>query len=40
MKGNDNAQSFVMHWGNPAAGSASSPKAVFSIADGFWACGT
>ncbi len=35
VKGNDNAQSFVMHWGNPEAGSASNPKAVFDVADGF-----
>jgi hypothetical protein len=35
VKGNDNAQSFVMHWGNPAAGSASDPKSVFGMADGF-----
>ena len=35
VKGNDNTQSFLMHWGNPAAGSASNPKAVFSMTDGF-----
>ncbi len=35
VKGNDNAQSFLMHWGNPEAGSASDPKTVFSMGDGF-----
>jgi hypothetical protein len=35
VKGNNNAQSFVMHWGNPAAESASSSKSVFSMEDGF-----
>ena len=35
VKGNSNAQSMVMHWGNPAAQSASSGKSVFSAEDGF-----
>jgi biopolymer transport protein ExbB len=35
VKGNSNAQSFVMHWGNPAATSASDSKAVFNKEEGF-----
>jgi hypothetical protein len=35
VKGNDNAQSIQMHWGNEAATSAADSKAVFSKAGGF-----
>ena len=35
VKGNSNAQSIVMHWGNADAVSASSQKGVFSMEDGF-----
>jgi biopolymer transport protein ExbB len=35
VKGNNNAQPFLMHWGNPDAASASDSKAVFSKEDGF-----
>ncbi|HEY0710059.1 MAG TPA: DUF2341 domain-containing protein [Polyangia bacterium] len=35
VKGNSNTQSIVMHWGNPAAQSASSSRQVFSMEDGY-----
>jgi hypothetical protein len=35
VKGNDATQSFLMHWGNAAAASASDSKAVFSKEDGY-----
>ena len=35
VKGNSKAQSFVMHWGNPDATSASSSRTVFAMADGY-----
>ncbi len=37
IKGNDNAQSFNMYWGNPAAGDASDSTKVFASADGVMA---
>jgi hypothetical protein len=35
VKGNDKAQSFVMHWGHPDAENGSRSKTVFSTADGY-----
>ncbi len=35
VKGNNNTQSFVMHWGNPSAESASASKALFNKEDGY-----
>ena len=35
LKGNDNSQSILMHWGNPGAVSAANSKAVFSKEAGF-----
>jgi hypothetical protein len=35
VKGNNAAQSILMHWGNPAAASAADSKAVFSKEDGW-----
>jgi Concanavalin A-like lectin/glucanases superfamily/Domain of unknown function (DUF2341) len=35
VKGDDASQSFVMYWGNPAAGTAGDAKAVFDTKDGF-----
>jgi hypothetical protein len=35
VKGNDNTQSFRMHWGQPSAADASDSRAVFDAGDGF-----